>query len=137
MTHALTTMGISALTVDLDRGRCLYSELFVQGQSPFEALPFGDGAFDVAIVCMCLHHIPAESHARIIGDLLRVSRRGVLVVEEDPEVANWCRFTNGNLLRNRGRWHRRREEWEQLLEAPAQPWLDSTREFAIHVAKPS
>jgi ubiquinone/menaquinone biosynthesis C-methylase UbiE len=56
-----------------------------------QALPFADGALDIAITSYSLHHM--ADAARVIGEMARVVRRGGRVgvidirVEEDPRVA--------------------------------------------------
>jgi ubiquinone/menaquinone biosynthesis C-methylase UbiE len=43
------------------------------------ALPFKDGAFDVAVCAMTLHHFPANQAVRVLSELARVSRDGIVV----------------------------------------------------------
>jgi hypothetical protein len=43
-------------------------------------LDFGDASFDLVITCDTLEHIPADSRARFIGELLRVARYGVALI---------------------------------------------------------
>lgn len=48
-----------------------------------EHLPFGDNAFDFSLLVFVLHHTPDPTH--LLGEALRVSRRGVFVVENHVE----------------------------------------------------
>lgn len=43
-------------------------------------LDFGDASFDLVITCDTLEHIPANSRARFVGELLRVARYGVALI---------------------------------------------------------
>jgi SAM-dependent methyltransferase len=43
------------------------------------ALPFADGAFDVALCTLTLHHFPNGDAVRLLRELARVARRLVLV----------------------------------------------------------
>ena len=43
-------------------------------------LNFGDASFDLVITCDTLEHIPADSRARFVGELLRVARYGVALI---------------------------------------------------------
>jgi SAM-dependent methyltransferase len=42
-------------------------------------LPFGDGAFDVAHASLVLHHLDPDDAVRLLRELRRVARRGVVV----------------------------------------------------------
>lgn len=44
-----------------------------------DRLPFGDRSFDATMSIDMIEHVPAERRTRVIGELLRVSRRGVFV----------------------------------------------------------
>jgi len=69
-------------------------------------IPFGDDSFDCALASCVFHHIPAESHVRLIGELKRVLRpSGLLVIfEHNPlnpvtvRVVNACPFDDNAIL---------------------------------------
>lgn len=52
-----------------------------------ELLPFQDNAFDYSLLVFVLHHTPDP--LRLLGEAMRVSRKGVLVVEN--HVQGWLR----------------------------------------------
>jgi ubiquinone/menaquinone biosynthesis C-methylase UbiE len=41
-----------------------------------EAIPFADGAFDVVVSSLMMHHLPADARARAVREMLRVLRPG-------------------------------------------------------------
>jgi SAM-dependent methyltransferase len=43
------------------------------------SLPYADGAFDIAIASLLLHHFPDESAVRVLSQMRRVSRHGIIV----------------------------------------------------------
>lgn len=57
------------------------------------ALPFGDGAFDVAHCSLLLHHLAPDEAAAALRELSRVARRGVVVNDlrrgRGPLAATW------------------------------------------------
>ncbi|HEU5214518.1 MAG TPA: methyltransferase domain-containing protein [Gaiellaceae bacterium] len=75
--------------IELARARALPNTEFVEGDGA--ALPFPDGAFDLAGTHRTLHHVAEPD--RVVAELARVTRRGgrVLVVDqlapEDPAEA--------------------------------------------------
>jgi|SRR5215471_4116476 len=66
-------------------------------------LPFGDGAFDYAIQSLTLHHFDDAGAARILGEMARVARRGLFVIDlHRSPVAYFLYNTIGHLfLHNR------------------------------------
>jgi len=48
-------------------------------QAAGDALPFADATFDVAIACDVLEHVPPSRREKFLEELLRVSRRAVIV----------------------------------------------------------
>lgn len=52
------------------------------------ALPFADGAFDIAMMHMALHHLPPETRAGALAELARVARGGVLVTDLTRSALN-------------------------------------------------
>lgn len=56
------------------------------------ALPFGDGAFDVAVCHRLLHHVPeAEARLRILRELARVARNAVVLSFADAATRKAAR----------------------------------------------
>jgi ubiquinone/menaquinone biosynthesis C-methylase UbiE len=52
-------------------------------------LPWPDGAFDVAHVSLVLHHLEPEAAGRLLGELARVARLGVIVNDLDRSRRAW------------------------------------------------
>ena len=86
-------------------------------------LPFGDGAFDVAFTVCVLHHIEAARRSKFARELVRVTRRGGLVVvfEHNPLnpltrlAVSRCTFDEDSVLLGR------RETRRLLRAAGARP----------------
>jgi spore coat polysaccharide biosynthesis protein SpsF len=57
-----------------------------------DALPFADGAFDLAFTATVLIHVPEDAIAKAIGELCRVTRRYVLCLEYFAPVATEVRY---------------------------------------------
>ncbi|GAB4201944.1 MAG: hypothetical protein OHK0022_24520 [Roseiflexaceae bacterium] len=68
------------------------------------ALPFPDHSFDVALCSFALHHLPPDAAVRMLAEMGRVARRGVVVndlVRWRPYyLAGWllCRLVSRNPL---------------------------------------
>jgi ubiquinone/menaquinone biosynthesis C-methylase UbiE len=84
------------------------------------ALPFAEGALDIAVTSFSLHHMPDP--ARVIGEMARVVKRGGRVgvldiyVPEDPRVAE----TSNRIERFRDASHTRtlaRSEFKSIFAA--------------------
>lgn len=53
-------------------------------------LPFPDGAFDLALLSMTLHHVEGDAQVRLLRELARVAAGGrILVGELQRAVPNW------------------------------------------------
>lgn len=50
---------------------------------PIEALPFGDGEFDVVLSSLMLHHLPDDVKAQGLGEVLRVLKPGGRLIAID------------------------------------------------------
>jgi hypothetical protein len=104
-------------------------EKFRRGGEPIEVheyksgrLPFGDQAFDVAILADVLHHADEESF--LLGEAARVSKRLLFVKDQKPEgflgfwricLADWASnlpYEVRCLYR-----YRTQEEWHVLFDA--------------------
>lgn len=44
-------------------------------------LPFADGSFDVVTLCLALHHFDPHDAVRVLGEMWRVARAGIVVVD--------------------------------------------------------
>jgi ubiquinone/menaquinone biosynthesis C-methylase UbiE len=53
------------------------------------ALPYPDGAFDIAHVSMVVHHLDEPDARAMLHELARVSRRGVVVNDLDRTMRFW------------------------------------------------
>jgi SAM-dependent methyltransferase len=72
-------------------------------------LPYPDGSFDVALASLVLHHMEGDAPARLLGELHRVARRGVLVNDlrrgRWPHAVTWAclhAVSRNRLIRNDG-----------------------------------
>lgn len=45
-------------------------------------LPFADGAFDCALFCNVLHHVKRDERAQLLGEALRVTAGGPLLIKD-------------------------------------------------------
>lgn len=92
---AFRTAGFDAYGVDASTG--MLAQLGAAGRgAPVagfgERLPFGDGAFDLAITVATLHHITDPGRiALTIGEMCRVTRSGGMVVvwDHNPKNPYW------------------------------------------------
>lgn len=85
-----TSRGLSMTAVGLDRGRAAIEVARAAARSRVGvrlvrgdalALPFRDGAFDVAMSSTTLHHFSGDAAVRFLTELRRVARRGVVVAD--------------------------------------------------------
>lgn len=61
------------------------------------ALPYRDGAFDIAICSLALHHFPRAEAVRVLAEMGRVSRRGLIL---NDLVRTWPGYVGAWLLGN-------------------------------------
>jgi 2-polyprenyl-3-methyl-5-hydroxy-6-metoxy-1,4-benzoquinol methylase len=61
------------------------------------ALPYRDGAFDIALCSLALHHFPRDEAIVVLREMERVSRRGIIV---NDLVRSWPGFVGAWLLGN-------------------------------------
>jgi ubiquinone/menaquinone biosynthesis C-methylase UbiE len=54
-------------------------------------LPFADGSFDYAINSMFLHHLDEDDVVKVLSEMNRVARRGIIVADlvRDPRAYRW------------------------------------------------
>ena len=77
---------IDFVALDLHERTLSEARRFTRGDVPLVrgdalALPFDDGAFDVVITSMFLHHLPDELAAAALREMARVARHGVLAAD--------------------------------------------------------
>ena len=97
------------------------------------ALPFGDGAFDICLCNLALHHLAVEEGSTLIRRLDRLSRIGFLLVDllRSPSgyggVWLMTRLSRNRLVRHDGPLSvRRARSWEEycaLVTAAGIPGL--------------
>lgn len=61
------------------------------------ALPYADGAFDIAVCSLALHHFPRAEAVRVLEEMGRVARRGILL---NDLVRTWPGYVGAWLLGN-------------------------------------
>jgi SAM-dependent methyltransferase len=81
-TDLLRRAGLRVTTVDIDPA------LGVDVEAPVQRLPFDDRAFDVAICCEVLEHMPWRDVEAAIQELHRIVRRGSVI--SVPDVTPWA-----------------------------------------------
>lgn len=61
------------------------------------ALPYRDGAFDIAVCSLALHHFPRAEAVRVLAEMGRVARRGIIL---NDLVRTWPGYVGAWLLGN-------------------------------------
>lgn len=61
------------------------------------SLPYRDGAFDIALCSLALHHFPRTEAIQVLAEMGRVSRRGIIV---NDLVRTWSGYVGAWLLGN-------------------------------------
>jgi len=61
------------------------------------ALPYGDGTFDIAVCSLALHHFPRAEAVKVLAEMGRVCRRGVIL---NDLVRTWPGYVGAWLLGN-------------------------------------
>lgn len=54
------------------------------------ALPYADGEFDIALLCLTLHHFDDAGQRKVLRELARVARRAVIVSELERNSMNYA-----------------------------------------------
>lgn len=75
--------------VEIARRACAGWPGITIGRADVLALPYADRSFDGATLAMTLHHMEGENAARSLRELVRVSRRAVIVSDLERSVLNW------------------------------------------------
>jgi 2-polyprenyl-3-methyl-5-hydroxy-6-metoxy-1,4-benzoquinol methylase len=91
----ITACDVHAQTVALARERCrTYPEIDV-ARADAVALPFADGAFDIALLSLTLHHFADAVQLAALRELARVCRRALVVNELER---SWPNYLGARLL---------------------------------------
>lgn len=88
--------GAEVVGVDLARGMLKRASAKANGsrshwlEMDATYLGFPDNAFDVSVLSLALHHMPEPVQINVLGELRRVTRRKVVLIEpEVPVKPNW------------------------------------------------
>ena len=75
--------------------------------APAQALPFPDGAFDVVLCTLMMHHLPQEGRKQAVAEMRRVLRPGgrLLVVDLAHAEGLWAALNPITLLHGRNDMH--------------------------------
>jgi len=85
----VTATDLHPATLEAARRRSAdYPEIRVERADALR-LPYPDGAFDVALLSMTLHHLEGEDQVRALRELHRVARRGAIVGELERSWPAW------------------------------------------------
>jgi len=87
--HALRRSGLEPSMVALDSSAEVLAEAAAQlhgaavelQQGDARALPYPDHAFDIVLCCLALHHFPPHEAVSVLGEMRRVARRGMIVID--------------------------------------------------------
>ena len=61
------------------------------------ALPYPDGAFDIAVCSLALHHFPRAEAVKVLAEMGRVARRGIIL---NDLIRTWPGYVGAWLLGN-------------------------------------
>jgi len=86
VTAALRAIGVAVTTVDVQ------PELKPDVVASVTDLPFEDDAFDVAMCCQVLEHLPFEDFPKAINELYRVSRKRLIISLPDRRPHYYLRL---------------------------------------------
>lgn len=125
-------LGIAPVCVDLDprplaalRRRAPAARVVAADAA---RLPFGDGAFDVALCVAVFHHVDDATLSSVVAELARVSSGRLLLLEplrnDARRVSRWLWHYD------RGRHPRTREQLMAILEPHFR--VDEAVEFAVY-----
>lgn len=106
---SLTGIDINETTVEIARGHIVgYPEIKVEIADGLY-LPYPDRSFDYVICSKTFHHLDQEAGVRLLREMVRVARRGILVMDLRRSWIAWFLirlltriFTRNRLTRNDG-----------------------------------
>jgi SAM-dependent methyltransferase len=84
--------------VDLSLDRYVFDEI-PAAEFDGRSLPFEEARFDVTICCYVFHHLSREDASALLREMIRVTRRTIILLEDSMPKFNW-------LYRLRNRFHR-------------------------------
>jgi SAM-dependent methyltransferase len=100
--HLLTELAmfreIRPFGVDVSLDRYVFREI-PAARFDGRNLPFASGSFDVTVCCYVLHHLTPEHAQAMLGEMVRVTRRRIVLLEDSLPRFDWC-------YRQRNRFHR-------------------------------
>lgn len=90
----IIALDIHAGTLAIARSWCRARPELALIQADALQLPFADGSVDYAISSMFLHHLGDAQAAAVVAQLVRISRRGVIVNDllRDPHALQWVKI---------------------------------------------
>ncbi len=86
--HITATDANPAILEVARRHTAAYPEIRVEPADAL-ALPYPDGAFHVAVLTLTLHHFDGDAAVRVLRELARVSRGGIVVSDLERSWGNW------------------------------------------------
>lgn len=89
-------------------------------------LAFADNAFDISVISLALHHMPETVQAHLLGELCRVTRKRVILIEPNTPVdPNWVPLWKfvANII----------DESEHMHEWADQNLIDTCARAGLHV----
>ena len=92
--HITATDANPAIVEIARRRTAQYPEIRVEPADAL-ALPYPDGAFHVAMLTLTLHHFEGEAAIRVLRELARVSRGGIIVSDLER---SWGNYLGAKLL---------------------------------------
>jgi len=84
--------------VDVSLDRFAFTEI-PAARFDGRSLPFSAGSFDVTVCCYVLHHLTPQHAKELLGEMVRVTRRRIVLLEDSLPQFDW-------LYRLRNRFHR-------------------------------
>ena len=100
--HLLTELAmfreIRPFGVDVSLDRYVFREI-PAARFDGRSLPFAAGSFDVTVCCYVLHHLTPEHAKELLGEMVRVTRRRIVLLEDSLPRFDWY-------YRQRNRFHR-------------------------------
>ena len=90
----ILALDIHAGTLAIARSWCHAQPNLAFIQADALQLPFADGSVDYALSSMFLHHLPDAQAAAVVAQLVRISRRGVIVNDllRDHHALQWVKM---------------------------------------------
>jgi SAM-dependent methyltransferase len=80
--------------VDVSLDRYAFAEI-PAARFDGRSLPFSNGSFDVTVCCYVLHHLTPEHAKELLGEMIRVTRRSIVLLEDSlPQFDLFYRMRN-------------------------------------------